>query len=74
MQLVVCLLLSQSAFAGSNSWECKADDGAWSDIILTAAGNIETNTGTLDVAGTTHETQYDVTGFQRNWAFYGLGG
>lgn len=50
-------------------WECTDVFGSWSDVLAVASIFEGRNLGKIQVAGTTHITQYSVDGFDRRWDF-----
>ena len=62
-------LLAGSAHA--QTFQCQAGTHSWQNgrIVVVAAIDESGNTGTIQVAGVTHETRYGVDDFDRRWDF-----
>ena len=75
IRLILALLLTGSASAALGAtFECRDAYGIIKSAVLVVAQvNEDRESGTIEVAGVTHQTEYRVIGFDRTWAWGGDG-
>jgi len=76
MRLVPIVFLLLAGTANAEVFKCKAGI-SWAgisleygdEIVVTATGDADNDSGTIEVAGTVHDAEYSVQGFNRRWDF-----
>lgn len=53
----------------NKNWDCKDPNDRWNTIIVRASADQSTGKGKIEVAGTSHNTTFEVAGFDRLWQF-----
>jgi hypothetical protein len=53
----------------SENWDCKDPNDRWNTVIVSARADKSTGKGKIEVAGTSHNTTFEVAGFDRLWQF-----
>jgi hypothetical protein len=71
MRYAALILILLAGTANSETFKCQSGT-YWHDakkVVVVATINEDGETGTIMVAGTTHNTTYKVEGFERSWRF-----
>ena len=73
---ILVILVVQFSLSGavnakefSQVWKCKESFGGSDKVIVTARVDNSNESGEIDVSGITHQTLYQVQGFNRRWDF-----
>lgn len=67
--LAAGLLLSLPVVAIAETWECQAGTVWGERQIVVKATSYDNGSGAIEVAGTTHDTVFTVSGFNRVWSW-----
>lgn len=68
---LILILILTAGTANAETFKCQAGPfGSSGDkVVVTATINEDGETGTIKVAGVTHQAKYHVEGFDRRWDF-----
>jgi hypothetical protein len=71
MRYTALILILLAGTANAETFKCRAGSywEAGGKIVVTTTINEDGETGTINVAGVTHQATYQVQGFDRRWDF-----